>query len=1289
MKLRLWGNREAGKPAVSPSTPTTGMESSVSEHGENKRKPGIKLWWSRKGKTKKETKAEKEAVKEMLDLHVGPAVETLPWVEWTKREGQDFCRQLEKWREGHPDHVNSTLERIRKTFLNFGQVAIKSDAVKDLLSAIGTPGFPASSLILGIVGVAVFAAKLKDNKEDVFDFVVQEVETIMNIAEMFSAAEDHGDEKLQDCWHDLKGHLDFVGSLFKWALEKLNSNIPLAIEDDLKTFKEKANNVIRRFNSRRQFRENIETLSKRRINFITEKLKTHLTKECTHDRQHNYGKDECHPGTLQNLLNVINEWTSTLAHDTSRCWWIMGLAAIGKSTVAMSIARCLQEGRPLSSLLENAELEGQDKIPCNSIFGAQFFINSRVPSTTNPDNIFPSMALQLCRLFEPARSYIFKTVTALDKTETLYRLTRFSKDQAQELFVKPLTAVANSTDFTMHTIFVIIDGIDELAMTSSTNTPGFITTFGSAICQLPPNVRILVLSRPEDSIIRPLGPFRNVIHILEFPMEQMFHDVDIFLQDQQSTLKEQFTDWPSPQQVDIIRETAHGYMAIAKLSLQWIITEARSSGGRRRGNNAFQVLKAVRNGNIYDFYRKVLLQAVPDDSDTLLQKACTVILSSLICMPKEPVCTIASLCHELDSSITSDDVEDFLSSIRSIATQSHDPIDRNTVPSPHKTLSDFLTSIHPPERFRVNVIQWHKDCATITFNVMNSPQLHFNMGNLRTSYLSRGCYMGFSNVVQNQNPFSPAGGVDALVSYACRTFHHHLPAGQVSSDEVSRMVRIIIQDKFLAWFEVIAIERLGSNVAEEFQNTLVSLLEGKDSELEDLLHSVAAFAKRCYFIWPHYNGGWWAIPQLYLSALPFFAPNLSIANHYFKKYFPSTLSLKPRARPIAHTNLHLASTSLPAEADLGTESNALTASSEGWYAEVDSCGHINVSNLHTQQVLEVVDLPSDACSVSALLWLSGSWLGAGFTDGTVRLWCRETRTWAACWCLVETAEDDDGSTDRETASENNDESMNRMDSKTHSNNAGEEKSGKTVMKLIIHPAIPSLLFSIFGDETISILEVNYTEPTVAKLTKKLLLFHSTGEPWRLDPPIVESQQGISHTLASWAEAKQDPIRTWPRYKASTVSPDNRHAVAVRHGALDVWDLEPENMKIIATLPGIQFPVRKDLSCMFFCSAQHFVTITGLFSIDIRVWDIGSILDGSSELEMDRWEFVPGNIGQRHNIDTGGWIVDTRSGEVLFWQPSWRRFWNPRNILAIGNQEYPEIDMTETAFGEKWVTLDEH
>ncbi|KAF7335912.1 WD40 repeat-like protein [Mycena sanguinolenta] len=854
-------NKAEGKP-----TPTTGTESSVSEHSENKWKPGIKLWWSRKGKTEKETADEKK-LKEMLDVHVRPTVETPPWVEWTKQEGQDFCQQLEKWREDHPDHVNSTLEKIRKTFLNYAQPATKPGAVRDLLSAIGnTPGFPAGFLIMGIIGVAVFAAKLKDNKESVFNFVVEEVQCIIDIAEMFSAAEDHGDEKLLDCWRDLKGHLEFVGSLFKWALEKLNSTILLAIEDDLKMFKEKANDVIRRFSVIRDsnFAQKIESLNNRRINFLTEKLKTHIVEECTHDRQHNYGKDECHPGTRQDLLHRINEWTSTLVHDTSRCWWIMGLAAIGKSTVAMSIAKCLQEGRPLSSFLENAQLEGQGEICCNPTFGAQFFINSRVPSTTNPDNIFPSIAFQLCHSFEPARSCIFKTVAALEKTRTLYRLTRFSEDQAEELFVKPLTAVANSEGVTMQTIFVIIDGIDELGCktTSGSNTPDFTTIFCSAVRQLPTNVCILVLSRPEDSIIRPLEDFRDDIHILEFPMKRMFHDVDIFLQDQRHIFRKLFTNWPSLEQVDIIRETAHGYMAIAKLFLEWIITQARSPGGRKRGDDAFQTLKAVRNGNIYDFYRKVLVQAIPDDSDPLLGKACTVILSSLICAAEEPVGTIAALCHELDSYITPNIVEDFLSNIRSIATQSHDPISHNTVPFPHKTLGDFLTSIHPPEQFRVNVTQWHKECATITFNVMNSPQLHFNMGNLKTSYPGRDHHTEFVNVVQNQSPIPPRGSVDAMVSYACRTFHHHLRAGLISSDEVSRMVRIIIQDKFLAWLEVIAIEGLHANVAREFRDTLVPLLEGKDSELEDLLKSGTAFADWCDPIWPGSNHGWLSLLEI-------------------------------------------------------------------------------------------------------------------------------------------------------------------------------------------------------------------------------------------------------------------------------------------------------------------------------------------------------------------------------------------------------------------------------------------
>jgi len=332
------------------------------------------------------------------------------------------------------------------------------------------------------------------------------------------------------------------------------------------------------------------------------------------------------------------------------------------------------------------------------------------------------MAVQLCHLFEPARSSIFKTITNANKTQTLYKFTQLSEDQAIELLVIPLSAVANSEEFKERTIFVIIDGIDELQRTTTigTNAPAFIAILGFAISQLPSNIRILVFSRPENYITRALTPFNTAIHRLPLPMAQMLHDVNIFLQAKTPPLAEcaRLQNWPSREQLDIIRTTAHGHMAIAKLSLVWIITEVDRPGpGRRmRGDLAFKTLEAVENGNIYDFYGKVLLQALPDESDPLLQKTCTFILASLVFALEETVGTITSLCLELDSNIEPDIVDDFLSDIRSIAIQSHTPITNFTIPSPHKTLRYFLTSIHPPERFRVNEIQWHNDCATITFS---------------------------------------------------------------------------------------------------------------------------------------------------------------------------------------------------------------------------------------------------------------------------------------------------------------------------------------------------------------------------------------------------------------------------------------------------------------------------------------------------------------------------------------------------------------------------------------------
>lgn len=41
-------------------------------------------------------------------------------------------------------------------------------------------------------------------------------------------------------------------------------------------------------------------------------------------------------------------------------------------------------------------------------------------------------------------------------------------------------------------------------------------------------------------------------------------------------------------------------------------------------------------------------------------------------------------------------------------------------------------------------------------------------------------------------------------------------------------------------------------------------------------------------------------------------------------------------------------------------------------------------------------------------------------------------------------------------------------------------------------------------------------------------------------------------------------------------------------------------------------------------------------------------------------------------------------EVLFWQPSGHRFYNERDILCVGGEEYYNLDMTNFVHGKDWI-----
>ena len=164
------------------------------------------------------------------------------------------------------------------------------------------------------------------------------------------------------------------------------------------------------------------------------------------------------------MLNDIRLWTDTYS-DTKNCWWITGKPGVGKSTIGTKVAETFKDEKNLY---------------------AQYFITRNITVTTDPDNIFPSMAQQLAEK-SPLAALVIQ-----DKLETTPPsvVEKISIRQAQALLLEPLQAIAQYVP----KVIVVIDGVDELANTA----PLILSKVTSVLCgimsDLPANVKVLIFS---------------------------------------------------------------------------------------------------------------------------------------------------------------------------------------------------------------------------------------------------------------------------------------------------------------------------------------------------------------------------------------------------------------------------------------------------------------------------------------------------------------------------------------------------------------------------------------------------------------------------------------------------------------------------------------------------------------------------------------------------------------------------------------------------------------------------
>ena len=477
-------------------------------------------------------------------------------------------------------------------------------------------------------------------------------------------------------------------------------------------------------------------------------------------------RKSCLRGTRETVLNEIELWTKDF--NKSPVFWLNGLAGTGKTTIAQTVS-------------EWAFADG--------VLGASFFCSRDFRDRSDLRLIFPTLAFQLAHKYPTFRSVL---VPLLQSNPDVVHESLHS--QMGKLIVEPLRLAGVST-------VVVIDALDECK--DDEPSSAILSVLGRFVEQIP-RVKFFITGRPEPRIKTgfrlPLLVDSTDVFILHNVHPTLIdNDIRLFLKHELSKLaqRRRINGWPSNEHIDLLCCRAAGFFVYAVATINFLdnrvqlpqrrlevitgIPECTDHEGKTHFNS---------NMTLDSLYTSILETAFGEEGPEIYSKARSTIgaiillanplppsgIAELIGLDPEEVILLLTVVHSL---LAID--EDFSQPIKPF----------------HKSFPDFITDPLrcTDARFYISPKNLHFELVTHCLRVMNK--------GLKQNLLSLPDYTLNSEVSDLKARIDDH--ISTTLQYACQSWHTHLTGAVGNTVDVLSHLRIFLEDKFLAWLEVLSV----------------------------------------------------------------------------------------------------------------------------------------------------------------------------------------------------------------------------------------------------------------------------------------------------------------------------------------------------------------------------------------------------------------------------------------------------------------------------------------------------
>ncbi|KAG8688286.1 hypothetical protein FRC08_011512, partial [Ceratobasidium sp. 394] len=634
---------------------------------------------------------------------------------------------------------------------------------------------------------------------------------------------------------------------------------------------------------------------------------------------------QCITGTRVEIIDELVYWAQN-SDNSPRFAWVHGLAGLGKSSVATSVCRRLDDQRALAS---------------------SFFCKRDNPELRDPRRILTTIIYGLALRWEAYRDAVVAVIR-----EDLELSSKHIQPLYDSLVAKPLEQLSEAKRPT-DTLVVVVDALDECG---TVTTRKQLLVCLRDMSQTIPWLKIIATSRPDADIQEFFGStdahWFTRYDLLEHDASD---DIRVFVRDRLSGL-EHTEGWPKDA-AERLSICSNGLFIWARTACKFIID------GFDRRQRLEQVLANSKLTNIDTLYTTAIKASIQDDAEDNMgyMLGC---LGAIVATSTRTPLSIPNLALLLHGRIPRGVLERVVESLSSVLY-----IDQKlngVIRISHPSFMDYITTSSRSKDLCVNLEHHNTILAECCLQIMAS-NLRFNICGLETS--------DFPN---SDVPNLDARAQQAIrphLSYSCLYWSSHVAEARLDNLD-SPLRGFLFGPELVYWLEVLSLLGRLSVAPSSLLGFMACCLPGS-------MQDFSVLANDAYrFVLSFYDAISKSTPHLYISALAF-APQNSGISRRLRRFFPKLLAVTRGVEKDWTRCLR----SIWVSSEVYSVAFSLDSR---WIVSGSGDGTVRIWDAETgDPVLEPLKGHTEPVW-SVAFSPNGRWIVSGSADKTIRIWDAET-----------------------------------------------------------------------------------------------------------------------------------------------------------------------------------------------------------------------------------------------------------------------------------------------------------